>query len=183
MFLKSILLSVFLYFIFVFYIVVDSRNSTDFKADVGIVYGNKVELTGKPSSRLEARLKAGAHLYEKKLIGKLIVSGGIGKEGFDEAKIMARYLLNNGVNRGDILIDSNGYNTNMTSINAFKLVGVESSVVAISQQYHISRAKMSLSNIGFKEIYGFSPDYTEFRDVYAYLREVAAWCKYWLLSL
>ena len=71
----------------------------------------------------------------------------------------------------------------MTSINALKLVGFNSSVVAISQKYHISRTKMSLSNAGFKQVYGFSSDYTELRDIYAYLREVAAWFKYWLLSL
>lgn len=181
--LKSIFFSVFLYLIAISAIFIDSRNSTDFKADVGVVFGNKVELTGKPSSRLAARLKAAIYLYDTNVVDKLIVSGGIGKEGFDEAKIMADYLLDNGVIKSDIFIDSNGFNSNMTSVNALKLISGDSSVVAISQKYHISRAKMSLGNVGFEKVYGFSPDYTELRDIYSYFREVPAWFKYWLLSL
>ncbi|KDM91650.1 hypothetical protein EA58_11570 [Photobacterium galatheae] len=37
---------------------VDSYESRDFIADVGIVYGNKVEHNGLPSARLEVRSQA-----------------------------------------------------------------------------------------------------------------------------
>lgn len=182
-FLRLIFLGLLVLFICFSGMYVDSGNSNDFRANVGVIYGNKVELTGQPSPRLEARLKAGMYLYKSDLVGKLIVSGGTGKEGHDEAKVMANYLLSAGIDKGDILIDSNGYNTSMTSISAFELVGANSSVVAISQKYHISRAKMSLRNSGFEEVYGFSPDYIEFRDIYAYLREMMAWFKYWFFNL
>ena len=185
MLLKSILFCVSLYLIAVSAIFIDGSNSNDFKADVGIVYGNKVETNGEPSTRLSARLNAAVFLYNSNLVKKLIVSGGFGKEGFDEAKVMAEYLLDKGVVGSDIYIDSNGYNSHMTSENAFKLLGEDSSVavVAISQKYHVSRAKMSLNNAGFENVYGFSPDYSEVRDIYAYFREVLAWFKYWLLNL
>lgn len=181
--LKSILISVSLYVVAISAIFIDATNNTDFKADVGIVYGNKVEMSGEPSTRLSARLNAAVFLYHSKLVNKLIVSGGVGKEGFDEAKVMKHYLLNNGIPDSDIYVDSLGYNSHMTSINAFKLLGNKSSVVAISQKYHISRAKMSLINVGFEQVVGYSPDYSELRDIYAYVREVPAWFKYWLLNL
>ena len=185
MLLKSILLCVSLYLTSVSAIFIDGGNSDNFKADVGIVYGNKVELNGRPSTRLSARLSAAVFLYDSNLVKKLIVSGGVGKEGFDEAQVMAEYLLDSGVAGSDIYIDSNGYNSHMTSVNAFKLLDDSSSVVvvAISQKYHLSRVKMSLNNAGFENVYGFSPDYSEARDIYAYFREVVAWFKYWLLNL
>lgn len=183
MLLKSLLVSVFFYFVCIIFLFIDSQNSTHFDADVGIIYGNKIELNGRPSARLEARLRSGVYLYKSNIIKKLIVSGGIGKEGYDEAKVMANYLIEYNVKQEDIILDSNGYNTNMTSINAFKLISSDVSVVAISQTYHVSRAKMSLRHIGFTKVYGFSSDYTELRDYYAYLREVMAWFKYWLLDL
>ncbi|MCG7499708.1 YdcF family protein [Vibrio sp. Of7-15] len=164
-------------------IYVDSRNSTGFVADVGVVYGNKVEVTGLPSKRLEARLLAALELYTKKQVGKLIVSGGIGIEGYDEAQIMASYLISQGVSEDDILIDNLGYNSHSTSLNAAKLLSNKTSVVAISQQYHISRAKLSLRNAGFQYVYGYSPHFVELRDVYSYFREAPAWLKYWAFEL
>lgn len=41
----------------------------------------------------------------------IIVSGGIGKEGVDEAKAMASWLFQRGVPRRAVVIDSSGVNT------------------------------------------------------------------------
>lgn len=56
------------------------------QCDVGIVLGNKVELDGTPSQRLQGRLDKAAELYKDKYFQYIIVSGGTGKEGFDEAQ-------------------------------------------------------------------------------------------------
>src|SRR5580704_13458675 len=70
------------------------------KADVGLVLGSKVESDGTPSARLRARLDRTLELYRAGYFPAVIVSGGIGKEGYDEAAVMRDYLVARGVPRG-----------------------------------------------------------------------------------
>ena len=63
------------------------------KSDVAIIFGSKVNPGGMLSSRLAARLDKGIELYRKGMFNYIIVSGGIGKEGIDEAVAMKTYLL------------------------------------------------------------------------------------------
>ena len=179
----TVMVTVVIYTLCILAIRIDSYEKSDFVADIGIVYGNKVELTGLPSTRLAARLMAARTLYENGQIKKIIVSGGIGIEGFDEARVMKTYLVKQGIPATDIFMDSLGNTSHLTSINAFAQVGNTPSVVAISQRYHISRTKLSLRNAGFRKIYGYAADFNELRDSYGYFREVPAWFKYWLLNL
>ena len=109
-----------------------------------------------------------------------MVSGGFGKEGHDEAIVMGAYLEAAGIPNEDIVVDSNGNNTHLTSVNAAELIGTDSSVIAVSQLYHLSRARLSLRNNGFEEVGSSYPAFTERRDIYSYLREVPAWLKYWV---
>lgn len=159
---------------------VDSRSEPDFVVEVGIVYGNTVEPDGKPSARLQARLMAALSLYQQQRIKKILVSGGIGKEGFDEARVMKEFLIAHGIPSADIQSDNHGNNSHLTALNAAALLGKETSVVAISQRYHLSRAKLSLRNAGFTQVYGFAAGFSEARDGYSWLREVPAWLKYWV---
>ena len=119
-------------------------------------------------------------LYLSQKVKNIIVSGGIGKEGFDEAAVMADYLMSRGVVKKDIVIDSYGDNTSLTSLNTRKIVKSDVCVVAVTQQYHVSRAKLSLRNAGFTCVLGYFPSYFEFRDIYSWNREIPAWVKYWV---
>lgn len=171
------------YFLFIIGLYVHAVTQPETNADVGIIYGNKVELTGEPSQRLKARLAAGVTLYQQQRVNRLVVSGGIGKEGYDEAQVMADYLVKSGVNPHDIVIDSQGYNTHLTSMNAVEALGKETSVIAVSQHYHLSRSMLSLHHSGFETVSGYGAEYHEWRDIYAYVREVPAWLKYKIRSL
>jgi vancomycin permeability regulator SanA len=51
-------------------------------ADYAVIFGNKVNTDGTLSERLEKRLECGLQLYQNKRVKGLIVSGGLGKEGF-----------------------------------------------------------------------------------------------------
>jgi len=86
-------------------------------SDAAVVLGNKVELNGKPSKRLQGRLDKATELYENNYFKYIIVSGGTGKEGFDEAAVMKEYLAEKGIPDDKILLDSNGYNSYMTAKN------------------------------------------------------------------
>lgn len=164
-------------------IYVDSIAFADLDAEYAIVYGNKVNEDGSLSPRLKARLDAAVKLLRNGQVRKLVVSGGIGQEGFSEANVMNNYLLKNEVQPNNIIVDIDGYTSSKTSINAADLIGKNSSVIAVSQRYHISRTKLSLRNAGFSKVYGSSPDYYEIRDIYSSIREVPAWFVYWFKGL
>jgi len=162
---------------------IDANQTCSIKMKWGIVYGNHVYLNGNPSARLKARLDAAFELYQMDKIQKIFVSGGTGKNGYNEAKAMFHYLIKKGVLSKNIVKDPLGFTSSKTSQNAFQLLGGDENVVAISQQFHISRTKLSLHNAGFKNICGYYPRYFEWRDIYSTLREVPAWIKYWLMGL
>jgi vancomycin permeability regulator SanA len=102
-------LSVALAFILSAALIVISGLSDDIHAaDVAIVPGNKVENDGRPSERLRARLDKVIALYGQGLFPDVIVSGGTGSEGFDEAEVMKRYLVENGLPETHVYVDSGG---------------------------------------------------------------------------
>lgn len=152
-----------------------------------VVYGNKVELNGKPSNRLKVRLDSGLELYNQEKIQKIIVSGGVWIEWFDEAEIMKKYLINYWMKKEDIIVDSAWYTTRETSKNSFQILSnleddmSNITIVWISQYFHISRVKLSLKQNGFKNVYWIAPKYFELRDIYSIFREIPAYIKYKIL--
>ncbi len=150
--------------------------------EFAVVLGNKVELNGKPSPRLAARLDKSVELYEQGFCKQIIVSGGEGVEGYDEAVIMAEYLYRNGVPNSAVIKDSDGYNSHKTSVNAKALSG-DSSIIAVSQYFHLPRCKLSLRNAGFTRTYGTYPHYFEPRDIYSLFREIPGILKYKIKKL
>jgi len=161
-------------------IIIDGLNDEIKPTEVAVVLGNKVELTGQPSKRLQSRLDKAVKLYNRDQFQYVIVSGGIGKEGFDEAKVMKDYLIEQGVDRDVIILDSDGYNTFMTAENTKRIMddmGLES-VMVITQYHHITRTKLAFNKLGFENVYSASADFFEVRDLYSILREFFAFYKY-----
>ncbi|MFA9555729.1 YdcF family protein [Evansella sp. AB-rgal1] len=187
----SIVLKVFIVLIFSFVvwfavhtiIIVLDGMSDDFKnTDVAVVLGNKVELDGQPSERLQARLNKASSLYNDGYFEHIIVSGGVGIEGYDEAVIMKEYLIKLGVPEQFIILDSNGYTTFMTAENT-KQIQEEmgfTSITVISQYHHITRTKLAFKKVGFEEVYSGYAEFYELRDVYSVVREFFAYYKYLL---
>lgn len=149
-------------------------------ADFAVIYGNKVEPNGIPSPRLIARLEAGVEIYNKGLCQKIIVSGGVGKEMYDEAKAMKEYLITKGVKSEDIIEDNKGINSYMTGRfcrNISKHNGWTSCIV-VTQYFHISRTSLSLRKFGFRNVGSIHARFFEIRDIYSTFREVPAYIKY-----
>ncbi|MFG1490744.1 YdcF family protein [Oceanospirillum sp. HFRX-1_2] len=180
---KIITIGCITYLFLVFAIYFSGLAREDFSADYAIVYGNTVHENGEPSVQLKARMAAALKLYHSDRVEKIIVSGGLGKEGHDEATVMARYMVDQGVVPQDVLVDSKGYNSHATSFNAAELVGIHASVVAVSQHYHIARTRLSLRHAGFSEVYGYYPEYYTWKDFFSVSREIPALVKYWLMEL
>lgn len=150
--------------------------------DVGVVLGSKVELSGQPSARLAARLERGASLYTAGVFRHLIVSGGTGVEGFDEAGVMRDYLMAQGVPVGAIIVDSAGVDTDASARNCARLMKAHgfTSVTVITQYFHVPRTRLALRRHGIAEIGSAHARFFELRDLYSIVREVAALPLYWM---
>lgn len=163
-------------------LIIDGLNDELNKVDVAVVLGNKVEINGQPSERLQARLNKAVELYEDGYFNFIIVSGGIGKEGFDEAKVMGSYLIDKGIPEDKIIEDNNGYNSYMTAKNTKNIMDELdfNSVMVITQYYHVSRTKLAFKKLGIKNVYSAHAEIFEYRDIYSIIREFPAYYKYLL---
>jgi vancomycin permeability regulator SanA len=161
-------------------IVIDGLNDNYQKADVALILGNTVKENGELSDRLKARVDKGLELYQKGFVKKIIVSGGLGKEGFYEADEMGKYLLSKGVDKNDIVTDNKASTTYWTAFNYLKIQKDFnfSSVIIVSQYFHISRTRMMLNRLGVENVYSAHPEYFELRDVYSIPREFFAYYKH-----
>jgi uncharacterized SAM-binding protein YcdF (DUF218 family) len=154
-------------------------------ADVGVVFGNKVEPWGEPSFSLASRLDKAVNLYERGFFPALIVSGGLGKEGWDEAQVMADYLAARGIPRPAILIDHEGNNTYLTALHTAQIAQEHGfhSYVLISHFYHLPRARLAFSRFSLSPASIAHADRFVARDFYfGLLREVIAYPAYFLRS-
>jgi len=99
------------------YTVADGLTNNNDKADLAVILGNKVNEDGTLSKRLEKRMECGLNLYRKRKVQRILVSGGLGIEGFYEGDKMKDYLIQNGVPDSAIILDNKGNNTIATVEN------------------------------------------------------------------
>ncbi len=151
------------------------------KADVGVVLGTKVERDGKPSPAMRARLDEAIRLYRQGYFRTVLVSGGFGKEGFDEATVMKRYLVARQIPEAAIVVDSHGDTTEATAQNSARwmLEHHASSALVVSQYYHLSRTRLAFERCGVAKVYSAHGRLFLWRDVYAVPRDVVGYYSYW----
>jgi vancomycin permeability regulator SanA len=165
-------------------LVITGLNDTVFKADVIIVPGNTILPDGTPSPRLQARLDVALQLFREQRAPLIFVSGGRGKEGFDEAGSMFQYLVNQGVPPEAIVQDSFGNNTEATAANAagfMRACHLTTAIVA-TQYFHVARTKLALEANGVKVVGNAHAHYFEARDLYSIPRELVAYIGYFVES-
>lgn len=151
-------------------------------ADIIIVPGNTVHADGTLSQRLQARLDAAIALYKGRLAPKILVSGGTGAEGRDEAAAMAAYLERNGVPATAIIRDAQGVTTAATAQNAaqyLRTLNGHSALVA-TQFFHVARTRLALERCGIRVSGTVHAQYFEMRDIYSLMRETVGLVYYQL---
>ena len=143
-------------------------------ADAIVVLGNTVAPDGQPSARLRARLDCALVAWRAKLAPLLLVTGAVGKEGFDEAVVMADYLAANGVPRAAILLDSAGVNTAASAANVARMAKARrfTKVIVATQYFHVARSRLALERAGLTVAGHVHAEYFELRDLYSLAREV-----------
>ena len=177
--LRISLLCLLLFFVgMVTFITVDGLTNTSTPCELGVVLGNKVHPSGRMSVALRKRMEQAMVVWNGGLVDRLMVSGGLGKEGHDEAIVMRDYLLKMGVPRDKIIVDSQGLDTRLTSLHA-KETGAES-VIVITNYFHISRAKLACRQAGIPVVHGSAPIYFHWTNLWSVPREVIGWWAYLL---
>lgn len=172
----------FSYFVITLTIILFGLKDRPFKADLIVVLGTTVYSTGKPSPGLTARLNKTIEIYQQGYAPRIMVSGGLGKEGYDESLVMANFLIKRGIPKHAIIKDNLGNNTRASAYNAYQYMRQHQlqSVIIISQYYHIARAKLAFKEAGIKSIGHASTSYVSFRDFYSVARELLGYPVYLL---
>jgi vancomycin permeability regulator SanA len=156
------------------------------KADVAIILGNRVYADGSLSSWLKGRVDKALELYKQGRVKKIYASGGIGSKedgGQAEGDAMKAYLIAQGIPPADVIADNGGQNTYLTAKDFLQWNESYhySSVIIVSQFFHISRSKYILRKLGFKNVFNASSVVYSWRDIPGTLREVPAFYKYMLM--
>ncbi|MBE6608220.1 MAG: SanA protein [Ruminococcaceae bacterium] len=160
----------------------DEIQSSDLSADCAIILGCQVLPSGHPSTMLRHRLETGAELYFSGKVKKIIVSGDHGADHYDESNTMKDYLIELGIPSEDIFMDHAGFSTYDSMKRAKEVFGVSSAVI-VTQRYHLYRA-MYIGKMNGIEIHGASASLESYgRQWYYDLREYAARCKDFLMTL
>jgi vancomycin permeability regulator SanA len=161
-------------------IVLAGLNDRVGNADMIVVPGNTVAANGEPSPRLRARLAIALKQFREQRAPIIFVSGGVGKEGFDEALSMSNYLEKNGVPANAIVKDSLGIDTAATARNAaayLRAHGLKTAIAA-TQYFHVPRLRLALERSGVLVTGSVHADHTEMRDLYSIPRETIGYAAY-----
>jgi vancomycin permeability regulator SanA len=161
-------------------LVIDGLTDVVGRSDVAIVPGNMVHPGGTPSRRLAARLERARALYAEGSVGAVIVSGGTGAEGYDEAQAMKAWLVKHGVPASVIIEDSAGVTTMATARNSAAIMrthGMKTAAVA-TQYFHVPRTVLALRKAGVTVNQTSHARYFEGRDLYSVPREVVGYVSY-----
>jgi vancomycin permeability regulator SanA len=155
------------------YIIQDGLRDTIFEADAGVVLGTTVYPSGEPSPRLKARLDKGFELYTRGKIKNVIVSGGLGREGHNEALVMRQYLIDKGIPAHHIIADEHGLDTYSTTRKTAQLMNQKdwTGLIVISQFFHITRAKYACRRFGISPLGSGHADIYRVMDCFSLLRE------------
>tara|TARA_R110002072_G_scaffold65946_2_gene162961 strand:- start:527 stop:1135 length:609 start_codon:yes stop_codon:yes gene_type:complete len=154
-------------------------------ADLAVVLGSKVHESGVPSALLCDRLDRALDLYREGRVRRVLVSGALGREGHQEADVMADYLIRRGIPPQAVLRDPEGWTTFHTALHTSELLQRRgwSRAIAVSSYYHQSRCRLAFTRAGVPEVLTARARVRPTpRDLYSIPRELAGWLYYALRS-
>ena len=130
--------------------------TTDYRreADAAVVFGARVYASGIPSQVLQDRIDTAVGLYKAGLVPVLVMSGGDGADGFNEAIVMRQTAIGEGVPADAVVVDGSGVSTEATVANMAALVAggqvalPHGELIAVSQAYHLPRVQLAFASAG-----------------------------------
>ncbi len=151
-----------------------------FPADCGIVFGAAV-YGSRPGPALVRRVAAAVDMYRKGNVGRLFLTGGKGEaDRQTEAQAMERLAVGQGVDPRVITLEQRARSTWENLLFTRPLTGSCSSVVAISDEFHLARIELLAARQGWGSLTTFPAGVpptprSEFRSL---LRETVAYLYY-----
>lgn len=144
------------------------------KLDYIVVLG--AGLMGKQVTPLLAsRINRGIEIYKKNPGSKIIMSGGQGPgEDIPEGEAMARYALDEGIPKEDIIIENKSRTTNENIAFSRKLMTEDSRFCIVTNSYHVYRALILAKRQGVKCI-GYGAKTKWYFTLNAFVREYIAY--------
>ncbi len=143
-------------------------------ADAAVVLGARVYSDGRPSRFLRERVEVGVRLYLDGTVDRLIMSGdGDDSSGFGEPSVMRQVAEDMGVLPEAIEEDPLGLDTYSSCVNAQDTFGA-SSVIMVSQEFHVPRAVWVCDQIGLAAQGAYPPQRLTKSTIVGHAREVAA---------
>ncbi len=126
------------------------EGNAEFPVDCAVVFGAAVYRGSYPGPAIVRRVAAAAELYRNHQVNRLILSGGRGEgNAQSEAFVMRREALKQGVDMQDIVIEEQSRSTLENLRYTQNLTSDCSSVVAISDQYHLGRIRLLAWRLGW----------------------------------
>ena len=158
---------------------------TDYRrpADVAVVFGAQVHENGLASTSLNDRMTTADPLYKDHLVKRILVSGGVGDSGYNEALVMRDIAVKAGVPAHDVVVDSNGVSTNATVADTVPFFGADgwTRILAVSQFYHLPRIKLAYQRAGWNVLTVPAGTSTPIPQTpYSVVREIPAFWVYYL---
>jgi uncharacterized SAM-binding protein YcdF (DUF218 family) len=125
--------------------------------ELGILLGGFSEYdykTNRHNFKKEAdRLIYTVHLYNKKIIKKILISGGNGNllnNTYKESETVKRFLIQHGIDELDIIIESKSRNTKENAIETAKIVNLKKEHLLITSATHMKRAVYCFDKVKIK---------------------------------
>ena len=130
-------------------------------ADYIICYGCHI----KPL--LDERLNHLLSIIKNKKYNKIVLTGGVGVNGdFNESEYMFNYLINNGINKDNIIIENISTTTEENNLNILELLELNSinkktNIVLVTQEVHMMRIMLHWKKIINNPSINFYYDYVD----------------------
>lgn len=125
------------------YVVHSFVGNAEFPVECAIVFGAAVSRGSQAGPAITRRVAAAADLYRNDLIERLVLTGGRGEgNASTEAEVMKRVALQQGIADADITLENNARSTWENLLLSRNLTSDCSSVVAVSDQYHLGRIRL-----------------------------------------
>ena len=117
--------------------------------------------------------------YKEASAKKMLVSGDNLNEDYDEVSVMKKLAVSGGIEADEVYMDHTGLNTYDTIVHSLEFFNKGSTIVIVTQSYHLYRALYLAQRMGLNA-YGVSADsdivyrgqlYREFREMAARLKD------------